>query len=1223
MKKVTFFKLFAYARGLDYLYIFIGSIAAAINGATLPLMTVFFGDIIQSFVMYNGSPESQIVLDNGVRDGVIKMCLLGGLTFIVSYLQMACWMLTGENQSYRIKLAYFEAILRQDVGWFDEHNTGDLTNRLSSDMSLIQEGISDKVGLLIQFTTAFIAGFVIAFIKGWRLAIVLSGSLPLLAGSAFVMSKVLAGDSGEEQDAYAEAGDVAQQVLSSMRTVAAFAGEEKEIKRYGNCLDKAEKVGIKKAFYNGIGIGTIQALMFFLYGLAFGYGNTLIPDVMNAGEVLNVFFAIVIGAFSLGNASPHIGAIGTALGAATKVFDTIGRVSPIDPLSSRGDRPTSIEGSVEFKDIDFHYPSRDDVPILKKFSLNVKPGTTVALVGSSGSGKSTIVKLLERFYDPVSGTVSLDGKDIKDLNVTWLRQQIGMVSQEPTLFDATIKENILLGYENSNNLPDGKLLELVQEACVKANCWEFIDRLPLKLDTKVGEGGSMLSGGQKQRIAIARAIIKDPKILLLDEATSALDTESERIVQAALENASKNRTTIVIAHRLSTVKNADMIVVMNTGVIVENGTHQELVEKKGVYFSLVQGQNIKQVDDTTEEKVELEPSKSQTSLRKRNSTPKRQNLEVPDEDEEAEVAKQTAEKLKSIKLDYSRLLAWNRPEYPIFVLASLGSIVNGASQPLFSILFSNVLTVLGTSTAVTYAWLFCGLAVVAFISNFLQIGLFKYAGEKMTRRVRYLCFATLLRQEIGFFDLEENATGSLTSKLAEEASLVQGLTGQTFGAIAQAIAGIAVGLTIAFISSWQLSLVVIGMVPLIGFAGFLQLQSLTGFGGKSRKAYAAVGQLSTEVIQSIRTIVTLTKERHFFQSFSEKLIIPHEITIKGAIISSFAFGFSQSILHFAWAASFYYGSRLVSWGLYDTGAVFRAIFAIIFTAMASGQVANFTPDAAKAKLAAASIFELLDRKSKIDYTIEEGDKKDTTEGSVKIEGATFSYPSRPDTLILKGLTLSAKPGMTVALVGRSGCGKSTVMALLQRWYDPENGLVAYEDLAINKWNLRNLRTHMAIVGQEPVLFNTTIRDNIAYGALSEPLDSTIEAAAKLANIHDFIMTLPDKYQSMVGEKGGKMSGGQKQRIAIARALIRNPRLLLLDEATSALDSESEIVVQEALDKAAKDRTTLVIAHRLSTIQNADLILVVDQGQVVESGTHEQLIKQGRIYYELSNQQRLK
>ncbi|KAH9271543.1 hypothetical protein BASA83_006149 [Batrachochytrium salamandrivorans] len=466
--KLSYFKLYRHATGMDMFLIFMGTICGLVNGATLPYMTIVFGSIMDHFVMYDGSPASRASLDSGTTQGVIQLCVLGVVTFVTSYGQMCFWMLAGENQAKRIRELYFKAILRQEVAWFDETSTGELTTRMNADTSLIQEGLSDKVGLMISIHILLCCWFYYWF----------------------------------------------RQRLETF-------------------------IGADHGRY--------------------------IPGLRSC-----------------------------ILGAAFKIFETIDRMSPIDPSSTTGAKPETVKGHITFNDIEFHYPTRVDVPILKNFSLTVKEGNTVALVGASGSGKSTIAKLVERFYDPVSGSVSLDGRNIKELNVTWLRQQIGMVSQEPTLFDCSIRQNLIYGLRDDGaSIPAEKLNLMIEDACKMANAWEFIQKLPNGIDTNVGEAGSMLSGGQKQRIAIARAIIKDPRILLLDEATSALDTESERIVQAALERASQNRTTIVIAHRLSTIKNADVIVVMSKGVIAETGTHDSLIAQQGIYYSLVQTQTLR------------------------------------------------------------------------------------------------------------------------------------------------------------------------------------------------------------------------------------------------------------------------------------------------------------------------------------------------------------------------------------------------------------------------------------------------------------------------------------------------------------------------------------------------------------------------------------------------------------------------------------------------------
>ncbi|CAI2174077.1 6193_t:CDS:10 [Funneliformis geosporum] len=1163
--------------------------------------------------------------DDIIRNAYYFMALGCGV-FVFSYGQMSFWMFSGERQAKRIRELYYTAILRQDIAFFDTVSTGDVTTRISGDTSLYQEGISEKVGLILQQFATFIGGFAIAYTTGWKLSLVLTAIIPLLAIAGGVMAKAISNDASQGQDAYAEAGGIAEQVLSGIRTVVSFGGEKRELARYQNKLNDAYKLGVKKAFISGTGLGAMMGIMFGSYGLAFWYGSKLIVNNEQTGsEVLNVFFAVIIGAFSIGNAAPHFSSVANALGAATKLFAVIDRVPIIDSSSNSGKNINRSElvGKIEFKNINFHYPTRPDVQVLKDFNLTIEPGQTVALVGSSGSGKSTIVGLLERFYNPASGTITLDGEDIKNINVKSLRTQIGLVGQEPILFPESIKQNILWG---ADPIEKDQSLEHVIEACKKSNAHDFIDELPKKYDTLVGEKGALLSGGQKQRIAIARALIKDPPILLLDEATSALDTESEKLVQDALDNASTNRTTIVIAHRLSTIKNADKIVVMSKGEIIEVGRHDELIAKEDVYFGLVKAQELKtrqHAEDINDDEEDEDDSSlsSQTenettitfdekhhNLHLRRMSTKASTVKSGGKSEQEILEGSEAEKLLQ-KMPISRVFRMNSPEAILLFIGTLAAAVNGAIMPLFSLIFSSILAVFSRTDqpdelqkqANFWAGMFGVLALVAFLCNFFQLSCFMISAERLTRRLRSLTFEALMKQEIAYFDDENNGTGILTSKLAVDATKVEGLTGSLMGNILQSLTNIALGLGIAFYFGWKLTLVILAAAPVVAIGGFLEMKALAGYGAKTRKAYEGTGQIVQQSVSNMRTISALTREDTFRNMYIEAIRIPHKIAVKGSFLSSFGFAASQGFLYFIWSLAFWYGGQLVISREYET---------------------TFAPNTAKAKVAALSIFEILDRKPKIDVSDTEGkDRPTPVTGEARIEEVHFNYPARPDVHILRGLDMSILAGKNIALVGSSGSGKSTVVALLLRWYDVNSGKVDIEKVNIKDWNLEYLRSNLALVGQEPVLFDLTIKESIAYGK-DGCSQEEIETAAKEANIHNFIMSLPDKYDTKVGEKGTQLSGGQKQRVAIARALIRSPKLLLLDEATSALDSESEKVVQNALDKASEGRTTITIAHRLSTIQNADLILVCKKGKIVERGNHMELISQQGLYYELVNKQTL-
>ncbi|KAL8165277.1 UNVERIFIED_CONTAM: Multidrug resistance protein 1 [Gekko kuhli] len=484
-------------------------------------------------------------------------------------------------------------------------------NILVRDINTIQEGIGDKISLIVQFSSTFVAGIIIGFVHGWKLTLVILAVSPLLVLSGAVWSYLLSHLTTKELTAYAKAGAVAEEILSAIRTVMAFNGQKKATARYDANLEEARIVGMKKTITTNASLGITRFLIYACYALAFWYGTKLVADeskTYNIGTVLIVFFSVLIGVFSIGQASPNLESLANARGAAYEVYKIINKPRAIDSSSKEGFKPDKLQGKIEFKNVHFSYPSRPDTQILKGLNLKIQPGKTIAFVGSSGCGKSTTIQLLQRFYDPDEGEITIDGHDIRTLNIKWLRENIGIVNQEPILFATTIADNIRYGREDVTDAE-------IEEATKEANAYDFISKLPDKFNTMVGERGAQLSGGQKQRIAIARALVRNPKILLLDEATSALDTQSESIVQTALDKARTGRTTIVIAHRLSTIRTADVIAGFDKGVLVEQGTHNELMEYKGVYYDLVMQQSFGggiHEDESSEEETGFETDDDET-----------------------------------------------------------------------------------------------------------------------------------------------------------------------------------------------------------------------------------------------------------------------------------------------------------------------------------------------------------------------------------------------------------------------------------------------------------------------------------------------------------------------------------------------------------------------------------------------------------------------------------
>ncbi|MEO9140386.1 MAG: ABC transporter ATP-binding protein [Jatrophihabitans sp.] len=1176
------------------------------------------------------------ILDNVViarRDALwpwlVALFGVAGVTFALAYVRRYRGGQVALGVQLDLRNAIHDHLQTLDQATLAKLPTGQLVSRANSDSALVQ-GLLQFLPLVTGNVLLMLLALVVMFVLSPLLALLALVVIPALFVVSYRMRIRIFPASWDAQQREGDVAQIVDEGVTGVRVVKAFGQERRELTRltesartlYGSRLRAVRLTARYQPLLEAI--PTLAQVAILLFG-----GLLTINGEITIGTFLA--FSTYVGQF-VAPARQLAGILTVGQQARAGVERIFGLLAMRPTIA---DSPDSLEladvrGAIDFDDVHFGYD--EDTPVLDGFTLHIAAGERVALVGASGSGKSTVAALVSRFYDPDAGAVSVDGHDLRTITRHSLRRRIGVAFEESFLFSDTIGANIAFGRPAATQTQ-------IEDAARIAQAHEFVARLPLGYDTVVGERGLTLSGGQRQRVALARAILTDPRILVLDDATSAIDARTEERIHAGLLDVLEGRTTLLVAHRRSTLHLAQRIVVIDAGRVADQGTHEELTERSALYRSLLSGlddEPVRQAGDSIEALVSVTKNGasrgSVTSAAWQGGDRARTahvfagagnvqqaigNLPATPDLLERVAALPAARDEADIDLDRE---AEHQREFSLWGLLrqfrrafafGLGLVVLDA---LFGLAGPYLVKsgvdhgVLTDSRPVLYG---CAIAflVVTALALAVSVGSTFITGrtaERIMLSLRIRVWAQLQRLSLDYYERE--LAGRIMTRMTTDVDQFEQLVSNgLLSALVAFVTFVGVGVTLLVVDL-QLGLITLSVMIPLGFATWWFRRTSARLYDLSRDRIAAVNADFQESLSGVRESQAFVHEAAASTRFHELGESYYRSRIAAQRLVATYFPFVQFLAAVADALVLGVGATLIDSKSLSVGALIAFLLYIDMFFAPIQQLSQVFDAWQQTRVSVNRIADLM-ALDPLTPDAENPSPLPHPAGTVTVDDVTFAYPSSVVAAgdALRAFSLDVTAGETVALVGETGAGKSTVLKLLARFYDPVSGAVRLDGHDLRTLELGEFRSHLGYVPQEAFLFTGTIRDNIAYGRPAAS-DAQVEAAARAVGAHDVIADLPGGYLTHLGERGGSLSSGQRQLIALARAQLAEPVLLLLDEATSNLDLASENRVNEAMRSLARDRTTILIAHRLQTARTADRIAMLVDGQVAEIGTHDELLE---------------